>query len=102
MARVFVNHLIDLVCKEKEAAIDSERKLLLGHPLELAKKGIAILNVRELENEREFKFKRWKTVLVPFSNELPRNKIVAGDTVQIREQGKMFDPYDENNTGTVS
>ncbi|GAA5795791.1 hypothetical protein HPULCUR_001153 [Helicostylum pulchrum] len=74
MARVFVNHLIDLVCKEKEAAIDSERKLLLGHPLELAKKGIAILNVREL----------------------------AGDTVQIREQGKMFDPYDENTTGTVS
>lgn len=50
MARVFVNHLIDLVCKEKEAAIDSERKLLLGHPLELAKKGIAILNVRELGN----------------------------------------------------
>ena len=31
-----------------------------------------------------------------------KHKIVAGDFVQIREYGLMFDPYDEENVGVVS
>lgn len=50
MSRAFVDHLVDLVSREKEVALDSERKVLLGHPQDLAKKGIAILNLRESGN----------------------------------------------------
>lgn len=40
--------------------------------------------------------------LASLGNELPRHKIVPGDTVQIRGYGATFDPYDEEDIGIVS
>ncbi|KAI9345722.1 P-loop containing nucleoside triphosphate hydrolase protein [Pilaira anomala] len=83
----YVKHLIDLVIEERKVALDQERKLILGEPEDLERKGLAILNLRV-------------TILEPFS--WRKHKIVAGDSVQIRESGLLFDPYDEENVGVVS
>lgn len=50
MSRAYVDHLIDLVSREKKVALDSDRKVLLGHLQDLARKGIALLNLRESGN----------------------------------------------------
>ncbi|GAA5814691.1 hypothetical protein MFLAVUS_008190 [Mucor flavus] len=83
--KLFVQHLVELVNQEKKASLDSERKLLLGDPRDLEKKGIAILNLRELG-----------------SANMPNHKIVAGDMVQIRSYDSRFDLSDESTTGIVS
>lgn len=41
-------------------------------------------------------------MLEPITSKLPKHKIIAGDKVQIRAYGSMFDPYNEETTGIIS
>lgn len=46
MADIFINHLIDLVIKERDEEERLTTKLMEGSPEELEEKGVAILNLR--------------------------------------------------------
>lgn len=45
MADIFINHLIDLVIKERDEEERLTTRLLKGSPFELEEKGVAILNL---------------------------------------------------------
>lgn len=47
----YVKHLINLVIEERTVALEQERKLILGRPEDLERKGLAILNLRMISSK---------------------------------------------------